>query len=273
MSGTESTSAVEVIDTDARLRELSETIHREHELAYQAGLVTLEHAIAAGDALMAAQRLVPVGEWAKWVEENTPSGRGYWACQSYMRLAALKVHVDPDLSIGANLQLLRGMEGRSTSHKIPDHVRERAVHLAAAGEMSLAQIAREAGVDRSTVRAWVNPEWAREKEQRRRSRSKTSIEIVSEEDPAPKVAKEPDPTALGSGGFEHRARKYGEPGKGALSGVLRKLAQVKGREASRDVLLDLAAVASAWAETMRDPAERDAEIAAEFAREEAERAA
>lgn len=210
------------------------TIHREHELAWNAGVAMLQHALAAGEALLEAKEIVPAGEWKAWLAANAPGDRGLWTCSAYMRLAYLREHVDPNLSFTANLQLLQGMEGRSTGiAKVPDDAKAEGLRLHATGEFSLNEIARTIGVTRSTVRCWVDPEWAKAKERRRNRGSRL------------RVAPEFD-----LGERDERAFKHGEPGRAALGRAVRRLAQATGRGSTVDALLDIAAIATAWSQRL-----------------------
>lgn len=218
---------------ESRLSDLSATIHREHDLARGANGDMLRHAIAAGEALIEAKRLVPSGEWIAWIVENAPAGKGYWCCQSYMRLATLKDQVDPGLSIGANLRLLTGVDGASPGRpKVEEDVKAEALRLYGEGNLSHYEIARRVGVSRSTVRCWINPDWAREKEQRRNRPHRAPLRVA-----------EPGEKDL-------RAFRYGEPGRTALGRAVRQLALAAGKDAVHEALLDLAAIANAWAERL-----------------------
>jgi hypothetical protein len=229
-----------------RLDELAETVRRECALADQAGKAVVLHAIAAGEALIEAQRLVPAGEWAAWVQANAPDGRGYWSCQSYMRLAALRQYVDPELTITANLRLLTGVPGRAggSRPRVSPEVKETALAMHAAS-IGRSEIAHALGVHVSTVRAWTDPEWARRKEQARPSRSRVAeyrppLQSATTEDRDPRVF------------------RYGEPGRTAMGKAIRQLAMAKGAEDVGEALRDIAAIATAWADRVQPRYERAA---------------
>lgn len=67
------------------LADLAATINSEHDLAYRAVLDALDHAVRAGEALLEARRLVPEGQWSKWIKANLamPSA----AVGRYIRIA------------------------------------------------------------------------------------------------------------------------------------------------------------------------------------------
>ena len=65
--------------------ELAETANREHALAGRAAVSMVEHAVRAGDALLAAKQQVRHGQWLPWLDANFEGSAR--TAQQYMRLA------------------------------------------------------------------------------------------------------------------------------------------------------------------------------------------
>lgn len=217
------------------LRDLAVTIRREADLALQAGQSMVLHAVACGEALLAAKEIVPCGQWMAWCEENLPTGYSRATCGNYMRLAGLKEHVDPACSITTNLQLVAGLEAPGYNKgvpRFPPEIKQEALRLHATGEFTQIAIAQAVGTTKHTIRAWTNPGYVRKPSKRRSRRSVLDDEV------------------LGALDAIDRAQKYGEPGRPAIGQAVRRLAQVQNRDATREALLDLAAICAAWAERL-----------------------
>lgn len=229
-----------VIETpiERELLDLAETIRREHDAVVEAAGSMVRHALAAGEALLATKVLVAPGRWGQWVEENLPHGLRKSMCRHYMRLAALREHVDPDLSIAANVKLLRGMEPVSKgTPRVEAERKAEALRLHDTGQFTRAEIARRVGVSKDTMRAWIDPEFAQRKadasnESRKRHREAMLLEAH------PEIAYDEE---------ARRAFRYGEPGRAAIGRAVRRLAQSTGEVGTREALLDLAAISKAWA--------------------------
>lgn len=63
------TAAVEVVRPAPTLGELADTANRESTLAFEAGTAMIQHAINAGEALLAAKAQLQRGQWQDWVAE------------------------------------------------------------------------------------------------------------------------------------------------------------------------------------------------------------
>ncbi len=99
------------------------------------------------------------------------------------------------------------------------------------------QVGEMVGVTDDTVHSWVDPAWARANQARSRALAKRRrLERQAAERAA---AGDPEP--------DQRAMRYGEPGRAAVGKAVRRLAQVQGKAATREALLDLAAISEAWA--------------------------
>lgn len=122
------------------LTNLASTINREHQLAYEAALDALEHAILCGEALVQAQAAVPEGEWSRWVETNLDLGTT--SIGRYMRIAHYREQLlgaeDRPQSINAAITYLRaigapplgtGRNGRRPSFDVDEARRLRALGL------------------------------------------------------------------------------------------------------------------------------------------------
>lgn len=93
-----------------RLAELADVIAVEHRQAEKAARKALDHALAAGDALLEAKGCVAHGEWAHWLSQHVPAISGRTA-QLYMKLARHRDELNPqrvaDLSLRQAERLVR----------------------------------------------------------------------------------------------------------------------------------------------------------------------
>jgi hypothetical protein len=89
-----------------RLDELAGEIATEVRLAEEAWRGAVGHAIAAGEKLIEAKRLVPHGGWLSWLEANCPLGER--EAQNYMRLARNPQRVADLSSVRQAVALLAG---------------------------------------------------------------------------------------------------------------------------------------------------------------------
>lgn len=229
-----------VVETpeEARLRALGETIEREHAAVVSAAESMLSHAIACGEALLAAKEIVPAGEFGAWLDRQMPMGLRKSMCRHYMRLAALKEHVDHELSITSNIKLLRGMDPISAgTPRVDAEVKEEALRLHATGQFNRAEIARMVGVHKHTIYAWTDPGFAEHK-------NAMSKKWHREKREAERLERVPE---LATNTELQRAWRYGEPNRAAIGRAVRRLAQATGKNATVEALLDLAAICSAWA--------------------------
>jgi predicted transcriptional regulator len=70
------------------LAELAATANSEATLAFEAGTAMIQHAINAGEALLAAKRQVPRGQWEEWVADNFDRSKA--VATQFMRVARHK---------------------------------------------------------------------------------------------------------------------------------------------------------------------------------------
>jgi hypothetical protein len=241
-------AVVDVREPDERLSSLVAVIAEHHERAMEAGRALLEHAIACGDALLEAKALVPPGEWTQWVETNLPDGVRLTMTRNYMRLAALKERVDPDLSVAGNIRLLAGVEGVAKgTPRIAEDIKDEARRMKDEG-VPIAEIARRLDTTKHSVRAWTIPGEA----EKFSENSKRSHERSAERRRVAVPHKVPRDQMLDDAEAHERSRaerasRYGEPGRAAVGQAVHRLAAVKGRAATREALLDLSAIAESWA--------------------------
>lgn len=243
-----------VVNTDEQLRVLAATFNREHDLAVEASEAVVFHAVRAGEALLAAKALVPPGKWSDWLQTNLPGGKRLSMCRNYMRLAALKQHVDPELSITSNLQMLTGLKGLNLgTQRVPEDVKQEAIRLHNTGEFTRAEIARRLDTTKDSVRAWIDPEYA----QRRNRRNAEARRRILDGHASLRGTQERDvePVPLQA---VPRGHQFGEPSRAAVGAAVRRLAQAQGREKTRRALIDLSAVALAWAALLADSDEEAA---------------
>lgn len=167
------------------LPELAATANREHADAERAAHSTVEHAIAAGEALIAARKQCPYGTWERWCRENLDVARAQ--ADLYIKLARFKdfLRVSEVSSIAQARKVLVGAHGESERTGLwqaPIEVVEEARRYAAEG-MALATIAEMAGVSRQTVWTWVYPDRAAEQRRIRLERQTEELkrhqELVS----------------------------------------------------------------------------------------------
>lgn len=144
------------------LNELAVTINREHGLTRRSIESALDHAIACGHALLAAQ--VQVGRnagWGAWIRDNV-SCVGWRTAHRYMRLAAFEAEVR---SCGAEgiyegLRILGSLDlrrGRDTLEERPEIAEVRAAY--AEGGVTQTQIAADYGVTQTTISNWIRPDY------------------------------------------------------------------------------------------------------------------
>jgi hypothetical protein len=99
-------SAEQALD---RLVELTGTAQREHHAVGHALGNALQHAMAAGDALLAARELVPAGQWLAYLRKTDIGER---SAQVYIRVAKRRADLEAQssagpLSIAAALEFLK----------------------------------------------------------------------------------------------------------------------------------------------------------------------
>jgi Protein of unknown function (DUF3102) len=70
---------------DVELASLAEAANREHSAGEAAYASAVDHAIAAGEALLAAKGQVQYGQWLGWVDDHFHGSRR--TAQVYMRMA------------------------------------------------------------------------------------------------------------------------------------------------------------------------------------------
>jgi hypothetical protein len=226
-------------DDDDRLAVLVDTIREQADRIEAAAKVLVEHAIALGEALLEAQQLVPAGDWNRWVRINVPFGRNRTMCRNYMRLAALKEHVDSELTIAANLKQITGLQRKCASvPRKPAEVKAEAIRLYTTGQFSYSQVAAMVGTTSKSVHSWVDPEYA---EQVRRNVQRNEAN------------RRERLRALPGGEQGDRAHRYGEPGRAALNRAFRKLSKAATSPYMIEALLDIEAIASAWRERLDHP--------------------
>lgn len=143
----------------------------------------LHHALAAGDALLAAKARVPFGEWTQWVEENfepprtdvgrlpSDSASKHWAACEFMRLADYRDEVIASgaRSVNAAVAVIRGLPMRRSQH-----LREMDPVIRDMKERGFSQreIATRLGIGRSTVQKCLNPGFAERQRERQRERDR-----------------------------------------------------------------------------------------------------
>jgi transcriptional regulator with XRE-family HTH domain len=149
---------ISVVETARRsLDELADIANREHELTQAAATSMLEHAIAAGTALLEAKDLCGHGNWIPWLEANFHA-TGHLA-RIYMRLSR---HQDKVREAGftgiGQAQAWLAREGTPAAwDSKPPWVHEEARRLRFDEKMTLKEIAEELRVSPTSVHRWVDP--------------------------------------------------------------------------------------------------------------------
>lgn len=142
-------------DDSDELDRLAGKAAREHTLAVAAGLDAFQHAINAGEALLAAREKVERGHWSDWLADTFLD----WsesAARNYMRLAKNK-----DLLAERNVNSIRAGLALLTQEGVPDtriNLDKRATARSMVGRLSQREIAEELGVSLGTVQNWIAPE-------------------------------------------------------------------------------------------------------------------
>jgi hypothetical protein len=131
------------------LSEFASTANREHEEVLAAGITMVEHAIAAGEALLAA--------WGRWLERHFHASD--WTAKVYIKLAKHQVAVRANLdhpTMTEAIGYLRGLPETSDKNRISPSLKAEAVRLRRGGENESA-IARQLGISRTAVRYNTDP--------------------------------------------------------------------------------------------------------------------
>jgi transposase len=146
---------------------LARRVRQEHMLVLEAGSMVIRHAVAAGEALLAAKAQVEYGQWEGWLAENFPEANPSTP-RAYMRLARYA-----DQLVDAQPTTIRGALRTLADAEAPD-TRRNPIVVAEARKLKLAgytvqQVAEEIGVSKSTAYWWLNP--SKEKAKRAKEKS------------------------------------------------------------------------------------------------------
>jgi transposase len=172
--------SVEMVQArEQTLAELAETANREHAAAEQAAHAWLDHAIAAGEALIEAKRQVVHGNWTEWLRVHADCSQSM--ALQYIRVATYKGRAldAPRGSRHAVMEHLRGLPGTKRQLRSPARTEE-AQRLIDSG-LTQKEAAEAFGVSESTMSNWVNPDKYRKKldnwktKERRRSEAERAL--------------------------------------------------------------------------------------------------
>jgi predicted transcriptional regulator len=212
--------STELVVAEPTLEQLAATANREHALALEAGTAMMGHIIAAGEALIAARRQVPHGQWLSWLVENIDQAP--CTVTQHMRLARKKdVVIDSQATtVKGALRLLRGEP--QTRVDDPDE-RAAVLEMREAGH-TYDQIAETLGTPRRRVQRWCNP--ATYQREQQRSKRLTLVAQRAER------RAERDRQARQAGGDVEKAYTHI---RRALQHCDRATSQVQDREARRAV--------------------------------------
>jgi DNA-binding CsgD family transcriptional regulator len=161
-----------VTPRDKRLADLAETINREHELVAQAVADAVVHAIAAGEALLAAKALVPYGQWEAWWKTNT--NHTAWTSRLYVRLAENKDEVlrSGATSVAAARKHLVGTAAVTLAGAVGHRERQAEAERLRNDGKTYQEIGGVLGVSTATVRMMLNSEYAENHRRRNRESAK-----------------------------------------------------------------------------------------------------
>ncbi len=104
------------VETAQTLDQIAERANQAHARAMGAARNALEHALAAGRALLTAKEICPAGSWGKWLAENFQGSER--TARAYLRLAMHWHHLGGDRLRAADAsrrQVERMMAGLSAS--------------------------------------------------------------------------------------------------------------------------------------------------------------
>lgn len=183
---------IEVLSTPVleRLSELAGIVNAEHGATYEAAKMTVQHAIAAGDALLEARLLVPRGNWMRWCDDNLDLS--FSAVNRYTRLAQFK---DQILVAGGPTSLRQAAHWlstlqvgyQSTYHVYDDRDVDEVKQLRDQG-MTYRAIAEKTEINKSTVHAMINPsETKRQKHLKRMRRARAALRVQERDDAVKKI--------------------------------------------------------------------------------------
>lgn len=137
------------------LDELTETAVREHDLVVQHGLLVIDHAIRAGDALLAAKSVIPMGKFTTWVESR---GIPSHIAAQYMRIARHKdiVQFHQPHTLTTAVRLLRGAPRTDV---VPDNVKAEVRRLRGQ-DWTIRAIEEQVGLSKNQIYRIIDPNYA-----------------------------------------------------------------------------------------------------------------
>lgn len=139
-------SALEVV-TPPTLDELAATIRREHDLVLGAGVSIIQHAVLAGDALLAARAQVPRGQWLVWLDTNWEH-ESYAMAAYYMRIARSKAKV---MDAAGIKEAIKRLAGQSRVFDLPTAPYASEIRELRAEGVPVKRIAAAVGISPSAV--------------------------------------------------------------------------------------------------------------------------
>jgi hypothetical protein len=145
---------VEAVGT--KLARLAATANREHHLVIQSGQAMVAHAVAAGEALLEAKRIIDRGEWTRWLKESFEQSPT--TANNYMRIARYKdfvLELGPE-SVAAALRLVQEAGLPRPRDVYNEEVRELALEMRVKGTPQK-DIAALLGTSEEQVTYLLNP--------------------------------------------------------------------------------------------------------------------
>lgn len=147
-------AVAERVEIVPSLAELAATYNREIVVVIRCWEEGLTHAILAGDAMIAARRLVPRGEWGSWLKANI--NRSHSLAYKCEWLALNQDVIRGCASMQEALRVIGPRSVRRFHTLTPQWDVERALELRANGA-TWTEVANDVGVSRSTVQIVLDP--------------------------------------------------------------------------------------------------------------------
>lgn len=164
------------------LAELADRANREHSEVVRAGISMVQHAIMAGEALLAAKQQCD-GSWIDWVDEHFDAHHS--TATSYMRLATYKHVIYRDLANPTLVEAVKYLRGlpradrdydTSAGKALPAELKSEALRLHQRGVPNM-EIARLLDVSYGTVYSWTHAEvWRRSQARRQAAKARRKAE-------------------------------------------------------------------------------------------------
>jgi DNA-binding transcriptional MerR regulator len=232
------------------LDDLARDVREHADLFLRAEADGLRHAIAAGDSLWQARKLVPAQQWTRWIEEKCDLS--HVLANRYMRFAYYKDQLPSGATITEARALLCGLpavgpKGRS-AYATPLPIRKEARELRRAG-MSISAIAEYCEISWTTAKMLTDPDEEKRRKvanRERLARKRAAFKALSNQENAQLVAR--------SGGSASRAYERIRKAAPELERALKEAAEPSIKQAFLDALGSLHKAEDAIVRAVREGA-------------------